>query len=496
MNNPLWPPCPAPFNMAAHVLAKADDLAHEPALIIFGTKGSQQWSFADLKAQVLRVGAGLLAMGLQPGDRVLLRLDNSVDFPLAFLGAIAVGVIPVPTSSMLTESEVAYILEELKPAMILRAPDVACPDTLIRVCVMDEVMASSSRNKIIFDLQDPNDPAYMIYTSGTSGRPRAVVHAHRAIWARGMMVDGWYDLRARDRVCHAGAFNWTYTLGTGLMDPWSNGATALIPAPDVTMEDIPQYAARHKASIFAASPGVYRKILNHHTNLEWPTLRHALSAGEKLPPATLAKWSAATGTAIYEAYGMSEISTFISACPSHPASPHTLGRPQPGRRVAIVDENGPVPMGTPGQIAIDRRDPGLMLGYLDAPEDTALKFRDDWFLTGDLGQMDAQGQIEYLGRNDDMMNAGGYRVSPIEVEAAMMTCPGVTGAAAVTEQIKPDVQIIVVFYTSTAPIPEQALHTHAAAHLARYKQPRKFVHIDALPTGANGKLLRRTLRDG
>ncbi|MEY8841347.1 AMP-binding protein, partial [Cribrihabitans sp. XS_ASV171] len=158
-----------------------------------------------------------------------------------------------------------------------------------------------------------------VYTSGTSGKPRAVAHAHRAIWARQMMVDGWYGMSAEDRLCHAGAFNWTYTLGTGLMDPWTIGATALIPEPGTDSALLASLLRENRATIFAAAPGVYRKILQTTDKLDLPHLRHGLCAGEKLSRALHQSWAAATGTELYEAYGMSECSTFISSSPTHPA---------------------------------------------------------------------------------------------------------------------------------------------------------------------------------
>lgn len=488
-------PCPTPFNLAAHVLGKADETPDKIALAVLALSGSQRWSYGKLKAAVLGTGTGLLNEGLKPGDRILMRLGNTVEFPIAYLGAIAVGLIPLPTSSQLTEGEVAKIIADVDPKAVLRDPEIACPDIRgLKQIPLSELEAMRDLPPAEFALGDPNRPAYVIYTSGTSGVPRAVSHAHRAIWARQMMHDGWYGLTSEDRLLHAGAFNWTYTLGTGLMDPWSVGATALIPASGVDISAIPLLLKRHDATIFAAAPGVYRKILHHQTRIDLPHLRHGLSAGEKLSETIRNSWREASGTELYEAYGMSECSTFISASPTSPAHPHTLGKPQVGRRLAIVDENGPVPLGEEGVIAIDRRDPGLMLEYLGAPDDTAARMQGDWFLTGDRGVMDEDFYVSYKGRNDDMMNAGGYRVSPLEVEAALHDFPGITQVGVTDVEIKKDAKVIVAFYSSPTPVDEAALRAFAESRLARYKQPRAFQRLDTLPTGANGKLLRRALK--
>ena len=341
---------------------------------------------------------------------------------------------------------------------------------------------------------NPDRPGYIIYTSGTSGVPRAVVHAHRAILARQMMFDGWYGLRQQDRVLHAGAFNWTYTLGTGLMDPWTLGATALIPAPETPAADLLNLVAEHKATIFAAAPGVYRQALRGPIPA-LPDLRHGLSAGEKLPVVTLQSWQDATHTPVFEAFGMSEISTFISSNPTEPAAAGTLGRPQPGRRVTLIDDTKSAETNTTGIIAVHKSDPGLFLEYLDQPKETARRFDGEWFLTGDLGQADEFGNITYLGRSDDMMNAGGIRVSPIEVERVLNDFDGITGSIVVELPVKSATSVIAAFYTSASPVDERALNTYLHINLARYKCPRQLTRIETLPTGANGKLLRRQLRD-
>ncbi|MEQ9693306.1 class I adenylate-forming enzyme family protein [Shimia sp. SDUM112013] len=487
---------PTPFNMAAHVLAHADALADKTALSVISMNDAQTWSYGAIKSAILGTGTGLLQQGLTPGDIVLMRLGNTVEFPIAYLGAIAVGLVPVPTSSQLTAPEVAKMVAELSPAAILRDPNIACPDTP-GIPQLDTATLEDMRTlpPAAFHMGDPERLGYIVYTSGTSGQPRAVCHAHRAIWARQMMHQGWYGLQPSDRLMHAGAFNWTFTLGTGLMDPWSVGATALIPDKGVDLHDLPKLLKTHKATIFAAAPGVYRKMLSDHPDIHLPDLRHGLTAGEKLSETIREEWFNDTGTALYEAYGMSECSTFISASPTSPAHPGTLGTPQAGRRIAIVDDNGPVPLGTEGTIAVDRRDPGLMLGYYGAPEDTAARFQGDWFLTGDQGVMDADFYITYAGRADDMMNAGGFRVSPLEVEGALARFPGIAAVGVTDVEIKADTRVIAAFYTAAEDLDEAALKAFAQSNLARYKQPRLYKRLPALPTNPNGKLSRRALRE-
>jgi acyl-coenzyme A synthetase/AMP-(fatty) acid ligase len=486
-------PCPAPFNLAAYVMGRAETLGEKAALVIFDDTSFETWTYQALEAAVRGTGAGLLAAGLTPGDRVLMRLGNSVDFPIAYLGALAAGLVPVPTSSMLTAPEVARIAEDLQVRAVLQDPSISGVAHGFQISVM-ELRAMRRFAPCDWHMGDPDRLGYIVYTSGSSGKPRAVAHAHRAIWARRMMFDDWYGLRENDRLLHAGAFNWTYTLGTGLMDPWTCGATSLIPAPGTAPERLPELLDRGAATIFASVPGVYRKILKSVDSLQLPRLRHGLTAGEKLSEQIGEDWAQATGTPLFEAYGMSECSTFISSGPTHPAPVAALGRPQVGRRVAIVGQHGPVARGEPGVIAVQKADPGLMLGYLNADDPFDGQMQDDWFRTGDRGVMDDGGWITFLGRDDDMMNAGGYRVSPLEVETALSRHPGIEQIGVIDVEVKPDVRIVTAFYTAASQLPEDALVAFAETCLAGYKQPKAWVHVQNLPTNANGKLQRKSLR--
>ena len=490
------PACPAPFNLAAHVLAQAEATPDRIALHLLRPDGAERWSYGRLAGAVRGTGAGLRAMGLAPGDRVLMRLANSVEFPIVFLGAIAAGLVPVPTSAQLTAPEVAGLAAQLAPALIVAGPEIAVPEPApCPVLGLEDLRGMFDRAPCDWDMGAPDRLAYIVFTSGTSGQPRGVMHAHRAVFARRMMWEGWYGLRDTDRLLHAGALNWTYTLGTGLLDPWAAGATALVPGPGVEPAQLPLLIKRFDVTIFAASPGIYRQLLKSGMKTALPRLRHGLSAGEKMPEATRAAWHAASGTDLHEAFGMSECSTFLSGSPARPAPPGSSGYAQPGRRIALIGPDGaPVPRDTPGTIAVHRSDPGLFLGYLGAGAETAERFTGDWFLTGDIATMARDGAITYLGRDDDMMNAGGVRVSPLEVEAVLNTHPAILEAAVCAVEVRPGVSVIAAFYTAETALPEADLQAFAAARLARYKQPRIWRHLDALPRGANNKLQRRALR--
>ncbi len=171
-------------------------------------------------------------------------------------------------------------------------------------------------------------------------------------------------------------------------------------------------------------------------------------AGETPPPGLFEEWTARTGRALYEALGMSEISTYISTGPDVPRKPGTVGKPQPGRRVAILGLEGgtePLPAGEEGLLAVHRSDPGLMLGYWNRPEEEAAVYRGDWFVGGDIAAMDADGYVSHRGRANDLMKALGYRVSPLEVEAVLLQHPAVAEVACAEVRVRADVSVIAAF---------------------------------------------------
>ncbi|MEL6912896.1 MAG: class I adenylate-forming enzyme family protein [Pseudomonadota bacterium] len=484
------------FNLAAHVLARATAQPDKIALAVLGPTRSERWSYGRLEAAVRGVGTALLEAGLGPGDQLLLRLGNGVAFPLAYLGAIAVGIVPVATSAQLTTPELDAALRDISPAAQVVGEGLATSSRPLRTIAEKELLTAVNFRPADYILGDADRMAYIMFTSGTSGRPRAVAHAHRAILARAMMFEGWYGLTAEDRLLHAGALNWTFTLGTGLLDPWTMGATALIPAEGTALTALPLLLKRHDATLFAAAPGVLRKLLKTPEKLALPRLRHTLTAGEHLQPALRDAWEAATGKGLYDAYGMTECSTFLSASPAGAPSLTV----QPGRRVKITED---------GTIAIHRAEQGLMLGYLEAGRagdphapgltqtltrglNLDLPLTDDHFLTSDRARQDVDGTIHYEGRTGEMMNAGGYRVSPLEVEAALAGLAGIEDVAVAEVPVK-DTSIIAAFHTGPAPLPRATWQAHLEASLARYKHPRALVHLSALPRSANGKLIRRAL---
>jgi acyl-coenzyme A synthetase/AMP-(fatty) acid ligase len=254
-----------------------------------------------------------------------------------------------------------------------------------------------------------------------------------------------------------------------------------------------------RATIFAAAPGVYRQILKYGdpSAFDLSSLRHGVSANEALSPDLLAHWRETTGTWLYEALGMSEVSTYVSSRPGEPIRPGSPGRAQTGRRIAILPLEGgttPLPPGEVGLLAVQRSDPGLMLGYWNRRGEETSAYRGEWFVGGDLAAIDADGFVWLHGRNDDIMNAFD-RVSPLEVEAALSTHPDVADVGVAERKVAEGVSVIVAFVVTRpqGSLDEADVIAHCAERLAVYKRPRKVVFVSELPRAANGKLSRRAL---
>lgn len=496
------------FNMAAFAISRAALVTPDkPALIVVSNATAQRpsevWTFGRLERAILSVAALLRERDYERGSRIAIRLDNTPLYPIAFFGAIAAGYVPVAMSATLTPREALFLVRDSGASCVVLAqtlPLDGVPDgvEVVRGHELETWISRAPSSTYAFTLA--RDPAFMIYTSGTTAEPKGVVHAQRSILGRRPMVDGWYGMTRDDRVLHAGAFNWTYTLGTGLCDPWALGATAIVYTGAKDPAHWPAIIANTGATLFAAVPTVFRQILKYGapsaSNLGM--LRHGLIAGETPPADLFDAWFAATGLELYEALGQSEISTYISTSPSLPRRPGAVGKPQPGRQVAILPLAGgvdPLPPGEDGLLAVHTSDPGLMLGYWNRPEEQAAVMRGEWFIGGDIAMMDSDGYVWHRGRADDVMKVLGYRVSPQEVEAVIALHPAVGEVACMAVTVRPDVWVIAAFIVPAEGVTPDAtaILAFAAEHLADYKRPRQVVFVESLPRTPNGKIKRNTL---
>jgi len=495
------------FNMAAYAISRAAlATPDKPALIVISDANappSEVWTYARLERAVLSVAAGLRERDYERGSRIAIRLENTATYPIVFFGAIAAGYVPIPLSAALTQYEADFLLRDSSASAVVVAPTLPLdhiPDGVDTITHSDVQRWIAQAPSSTYAFTKGDDPAFQIYTSGTTANPKGVLHAHRSIIGRRPMVDGWYGLTADDRVLHAGAFNWTYTLGTGLTDPWANGATAIVYAGEKHPELWPKLIAGTGATIFAAVPTVFRQILKYGAPSRdtLGQLRHGLIAGETPPAGLFEAWRDATGLELYEALGQSELSTYISTSPTVPRVPGAIGKPQAGRRIAILPVTGnddPLPAGEEGLLAVHRSDPGLMLHYWNRPDEDRAVTRGEWFVGGDLAMIDEAGYVWHRGRGDDVMKVLGYRVSPQEVEAVLAQHPAVAEVACTAVKVRADVAIIGAFIVARdGPAPDPtAILAFAAERLADYKRPKQIVFVEHLPRTANGKIKRSDL---
>jgi acetyl-CoA synthetase len=490
--------------------------------------GTSQITFAELARKTDQFAQVLRNLKVKVGDRVLIRLPNSIDYPIAFLGAMKMGAIAVPTSTLLTAEEVAYLAKDSGATVLVTDAKawVAMEEQLVEgmrdMPNLSHIMLSqtthfqqhSSLN--VMSLENAlstigecdaayktkaDDPAYLVYTSGTTGYPKGVLHAHRALLGRQPASQYWfnYSEKAQDRIMHSGKFNWTYVLGSGLMDPLYLGKTVIVHEGKNDAQQWLDLIQKHQATIFIGVPTIYRQILQKTTatSSDLSSLRHYMSAGEHLSDEVLSQWRERFGLDIYEAVGMSEFSYYLSQSKFRPIRPGSAGFPQPGHNIKLLnpDTLEEVDMGEEGMISVPLDDPGIFLRYWNLEEETAKYKHDNYFFTGDYAKYDADGYIWFLGRKDDIIKSFGYRVSPYEIERVYKGHPDVADCAAIGEELEKD-KVLVVCYVILKPdsttTPDD-LASFGKQHLAAYKAPKTVYLAHDFPRTKNGKILRKDI---
>ncbi|MCB1704145.1 MAG: acyl-CoA synthetase [Halioglobus sp.] len=518
---------PPRFNIARACVRQHIERGHgsDTALVVEDdVLGTSQLSYAELDTASGRFVSALAELGVHPGERVLIRLPNSIDFPVSFFGCLKFGAVAVPTSTLLSAPEVTYLAQDsgarvlvthksmwpqlsrgiagqtqLDFVLLAGSGEMAAdsPTTGAQLIDLQALLHSSPANDFIID-SSPDDPAYLVYTSGTTGFPKGVLHGHRSLLGRQPSSHFWFDFKPGDRIIHSGKFNWTYVLGTGLMDPLFHGHTVIVYEGQSDAGIWPQLISKHRCTVFIGVPTLYRQILQKtgFCGADVPTLRHCMSAGEHLSDEMLFQWRERFDMDIYEAIGMSEFSYYISQNRQRPIRPGAAGFIQPGHEVALLDENyQPVQAGAEGMLAVRDTDPGLFLGYWELPQETAKSYREGYFLTGDYARVDEDGYIWFVGRRDDIINTFGYRVSPHEVERVMKTHPAVADCVALGEPSGRDkilVSACIILHPGASADAQEILD-FGQRNLARYKAPRLVHFLRDFPRTKNGKVLRKQM---
>lgn len=540
---------PARFNLAEACCARwARETPGATALVCEreGAATAVVHSYAELERAASRLAQALRRLGVARGDRVALVLPQRFETAAAHMAIYKLGAVAMPLSMLFGPDALEYRLQHsgARVALVdeggidnLLAARAACPglETVLAVGGatgrgdLDWVCALAVEREDTFAPADTaaDDAAVLIYTSGTTGPPKGALMPHRALIGNlsGFVASqNWFP---QDDAVFWSPADWAWT--GGLMD-------ALLPTlyfgrpivgfqgrfhPERAFDLMERHGVTHTFLFPTALKQMMKAVPKPRERFPGLRLRAVMSAGEAVGDAVFAYGQEALGVTINEMFGQTEVNYVVGNCaaslgadgrpaPGWPARPGSMGRPYPGHRIAVIDDDGrECPRGTPGDVAVHRRDrhghpdPVFFLGYWGNEAATRAKFTgdpgDSWCRTGDTAVMDEDGYLWYQGRSDDVFKAAGYRIGPSEIENCLVKHPAVANAAVVP---KPDAErgAVVKAYVVLAPGVQgdaalvEALQRHVKGQLAPYEYPKEIEFIDALPMTTTGKVQRRVLR--
>ena len=462
--------------------------------------GSETVSYAELAGRVRRCAAALRSLGVQPGDRVLLLMRDTPEFAATWLGTVHAGAVAIALNSRLPEADYRHIfLDSGARLAIVEDPSVALrPDLgteLVRLPAWRERVAAAG--EIPFHDVTPQTPALWLYSSGTTGRPKGIVHSHHAITCVGQSLRE-LGIGETDRVFTTSRMFFAYGLEHGLLAPLALGATSLPCADWPDSAAVIDTVERHRPAALFSVPTVYRRLL-----VEQParlpalrTVRRCVAGGERLSAHLADQWRARVGGELLNLYGMSE--TFCACIVTPPGTSDGLrtGKPLAGVELRLADAEGrEPPAGQPGVLWV--RHPAQASGYANLPEETREQFRDGWFCSRDMFIRDAGGSLVHQGRSDELLKVAGQWVQPGELEEAAASDAAVSEAACVPVLDADGLERLALFVTARASAGEALAAAQAACErlLPRHKRPKWLRAVAELPRTATGKVQRYKLRE-
>ncbi len=468
--------------------------------------GSERVSYAQLWEQARRYASRLRALGVRAGDRVGILLPNTPDFPRAYYGALALGAVVVPIHALLTPGEIAYILGDagvkilISGGPLLANANAGAAEAGVTVFEVN-VPADAPLDDIVTRASD--DDAVVLYTSGTTGRPKgAVLTQENIVLNASVCVSDLFYVRKED--VFLAALPLFHAFGqTVVMNAAFRAGASLVLMPRFDGAAALDLMLAHDVTVFAGVPTMYIALLEAAKERpERPKLRVAVAGGSSLPLVVLEAFEQSFGVPIYEGYGLSETSPVASFNQlDFGRKPGTVGRGIWGVELDVVnaeieDRIVALPVGELGEIVI--RGHCVFKGYLNNLEATRAAIVQGWFRSGDLGTKDADGFVTIVDRKKDMILRGGYNVYPREVEEVLMRHPAVKQVAVIGvphETHGEEVLAVIVRSENGATVTDEAIIAWSQEYLARYKYPRHVHFIDAMPLGPSGKVLKRELRD-
>jgi len=477
-----------------------------------------EYTYADLAERVNRCANALLDLGLHPEQRILLCLQDTIDFPTVFLGAIKAGIVPVAVNTLLKAADYDYILRDSRARALFVSATLlpALSPVLQQHSGLKGVIVSRGKAAGYASLDELltrvpasfapaatccDDPCFWLYSSGSTGAPKGTIHVHASLiqtaelYARPIL-----GIRESDVVFSAPKLFFAYGLGNALTFPLAVGATAVLMAGRPTPDAVFAQLQRHRPTIFSGVPTLYAAMLSAKPpTREILALRACVSAGEALPRDIGERWKRHFGVDILDGIGSTEmLHIFLSNRPGDICY-GTTGAPVPGYQLRLVDENGqPVAPGQIGELHVCG--PTRAHSYWSNREKTSQTFLGAWVRSGDKYYVDERGHYVYAGRSDDMLKVSGIYVSPAEVESALISHPAVLEAAVIGAEdaeglMKPLACVVLnPGALPSASLAEQ-LKQHVKSLLAPHKYPRRIEFLDELPKTATGKIQRFKLRE-
>jgi 4-hydroxybenzoate-CoA ligase len=475
-------------------------------------------SYGELAGQVARVGPMLNALGLQREDRLAMIMLDTVDFPVLFWGAIRAGIIPIPLNTLLPVEQFRYILEDSRAKALfvsppfLKAAESAMAGLPLKTLVVagDAPGEHPTLEKLLQTASagapaetSPDEVAFWLYSSGSTGMPKGVRHVHTSPMATAQLyAQGVLAITENDVCFSAGKLYHAYGLGNGMSFPLSVGATTALLPDRPTPGAIFEVLKREQPTLFFGAPTLYAMMLadpactpqNGSQRLRW-----CVSAAEALPEHVGIEWKKRFGVDILDGIGSTEmLHIFVSNQPGK-LRYGTSGVAVPGYELRIVDDNGAeVADGELGELLV--RGPSAAEGYWNQREKTRRTFAGEWTHTGDIYVRDGDGMYRYCGRNDDMFKVSGMWVSPFDVESALITHPAVLEAAVVAKEdgdglLRPKAYITLKDGAKGDEPLRETLKEHVKQQIGMWKYPRWIDFVESLPKTATGKIQRFKLRD-
>lgn len=513
---------PAKLNMGVACLDDQDPDARAMTTVA-PDRSVQHYTFADVAASANRLANALRAQGIRPGDVVGIVNPQSFETGVAFVALWRMGAISLPLSSLFGADALRFRLRDGHAKAVIssseNAPKVraALRDSGGDIPVFligDEPQAPGefawavelNRADATFSpiATSPSDPAILLYTSGTTGNPKGVLQAHRLITGHSSAFETIYDFypRSDDVLWSPADWAWTGGLLDVLMPAWLYGLPVIVDrAPRFSPERAVWLLREFNVTLTFLPATVLRMIRAQNFEAGGFSLRALFSAGETLG-ADLLEWTREFfDVQVNEGYGQTEINMSVGNCASvFPVRPGSMGRPLPGTRVAVLNEEGQPVINELGELAVDRNHPNAMLGYFNNPDATQDKYVGDWLLSGDLCRQDDDGYIWFVSRKDDVFKSSGFRIGPGEIEDCLGSHAAVAMAAVIgvpdaRRGAAPRAFVVLRPGYDAGEELQNELRDHVRAHLAVHEVPRDIIFRDDLPRTATGKILRRELHD-